>query len=226
MQSASNVIPSYGAGMPHDFLSFYLSWLSAPRRVAALAPSGDALAALITNEISASSAPIIELGPGTGAFTYKLLERGLRQEDLTLVEYGSEFVRVLQLRFPGARVLWMDANRLGSSSLFEDASVGAVVSGLPLLIMPPRKVVSIVGGAFSYIRPGGAFYQFTYGLRCPISRPILDRLGLKATFLERTMLNVPPAAVYRLTRRSPYKPPREQSVRRPPRTMTPAEHDS
>jgi phosphatidylethanolamine/phosphatidyl-N-methylethanolamine N-methyltransferase len=202
-----------GADMSHDILSFFLSWLSAPGRVGAIAPSSDALAELITSEITSSTGPIIELGPGTGAFTYKLLERGVRQEDLTLVEYGSEFIRTLQFRFPGARVLWMDAGRLGNGNLFEDASVGAVVSGLPLLNMSTRKVVSIVGGAFSYMRPGGAFYQFTYGMRCPVPRPILDRLGLKATLLDRAMLNVPPAAVYRLTRRAPYRQRREDSVR-------------
>lgn len=187
--------------MPQDFLSFFLAWMSAPGRVGAIAPSGEALANLITSEITQATGPIIELGPGTGAFTYKLLQRGVRQENLTLVEYGSDFARLLQVRFPGTRVLWMDAGQLAASSLFEGAPVGAVVSGLPLLNMSTRKIVSIVGGAFSYIRPGGAFYQFTYGMTCPVPRPILDRLGLKAKLLDRAVLNVPPAAVYRLTRR-------------------------
>ncbi|WP_407174648.1 class I SAM-dependent methyltransferase [Bradyrhizobium sp. STM 3562] len=187
--------------MSHDFFSFFLAWLSAPRRVGAIAPSSTALAELITREITAASGPILELGPGTGVFTYQLLRRGIRQEDLTLVEYGSDFMRLLQLRFPGARVLWMDAARLADERLFDSAPVGAVVSGLPLLNMSTRRVMSIIGGAFSYLRPGGAFYQFTYGMTCPVPRPVLDRLGLRAKLVDRAMLNVPPAAVYRLTRR-------------------------
>ena len=187
--------------MSHDFLSFFTAWMAAPGRVGAIAPSGAALAELITRDITADTGPVLELGPGTGAFTYQLLKRGLRQQDLTLVEYGSEFMRLLQLRFPGARVLWMDAGRLASERLFEGAPVGAVVSGLPLLNMSPRKIISIVGGAFSYVRPGGSFYQFTYGMRCPVRRPILDRLGVRATLVDRAILNMPPAAVYRLTRR-------------------------
>lgn len=197
--------------MAHDFFSFLLAWMSAPRRVGAIAPSGDALAELMTREITASTGPIIELGPGTGSFTYKLLERGIRQEDLTLIEYGSDFARLLQLRFPGARVLWMDAGRLANAGLFDEGSIGAVVSGLPLLNMTPRKIVSIIGGAFHLIRPGGAFYQFTYGMRCPVPRPILERLGLKATLVDRTVLNLPPAAVYRLTRRAPFRIAHERS---------------
>ncbi|MGY3358665.1 phospholipid N-methyltransferase [Bradyrhizobium sp. GM0.4] len=155
--------------MPNDFLSFFLSWMSAPRRVGAIAPSGAALADLITREITASTGPVLELGPGTGAFTYKLLKRGVRQQDLTLIEYGSDFMKVLQMRFPNARVLWMDAGRLATERLYDGAPVGAVVSGLPLLNMSTRKVVSIVGGAFSHVRPGGAFYQFH--LRHELSDP-------------------------------------------------------
>jgi phospholipid N-methyltransferase len=191
--------------MPNDFLSFFLSWMSSPRRVGAIAPSGAALAELITREISAMTGPILELGPGTGAFTYKLLKRGVRPQDLTLIEYGSDFTKLLQMRFPGARVLWMDASRLTSERLYDGAPVGAVVSGLPLLNMSTRKVISIISGAFSYLRPGGAFYQFTYGMSCPIPRPVLDRLGLRATLVDRAFLNVPPAAVYRLTRRPQMK---------------------
>lgn len=188
--------------MSHDFLSFLIAWAAAPGRVGAVAPSGGALAELMTREITPATGPVIELGPGTGAFTYKILKRGVRPQDLTLIEYGSEFVRTLQLRFPGSRVLWMDASRLAGHALFERKSVGAVVSGLPLLNMSTRKVMSILDGAFGYLRPGGGFYQFTYGMRCPVRRPILDRLGLKATLVDRAMLNVPPAAVYRITRRA------------------------
>ena len=187
--------------MPNDFLSFFLSWMSSPRQVGAIAPSGAALADLITREITEKTGPVLELGPGTGAFTYKLLKRGVRQQDLTLIEYGSDFMKLLQMRFPGARVLWMDAARLSTERLYDGAPVGAVVSGLPLLNMSTRKVISIVSGAFSYVRPGGAFYQFTYGMSCPIPRPVLDRLGLRATLVDRAFLNVPPAAVYKLTRR-------------------------
>jgi phosphatidylethanolamine/phosphatidyl-N-methylethanolamine N-methyltransferase len=191
--------------MSHDLLSFFTAWMAAPRRVGAIAPSGAALAELITRDITADTGPVLELGPGTGAFTYQLLKRGVRQQDLTLIEYGSDFMRLLQIRFPGARVLWMDAARLAAERLYDGAPVGAVVSGLPLLNMSPRKVISIVSGAFSYMRPGGAFYQFTYGMRCPVPRPILDRLGLRATLVDRAILNVPPAAVYRLTRRPQYR---------------------
>ena len=187
-----------------DLFRFFWSWTSDPLRVAAIAPSGESLARVMTREIGPFDGPVLELGAGTGAFTRALLAQGVRETDLTLVEYGSNFMRMLQLRFPQARVLWMDASQLGQYKLFPEANVGAVVSGLPLLSMSPRKVMSILNGAFGYLKPTGAFYQFTYGPRCPVPRPILDRLGLKATRVGGTVRNLPPAAVYRITRRQPF----------------------
>lgn len=78
-----------------------------------------------------------------------------------------------------------------------------MISGLPVLSMPPRKVIAILRGAFGYLRQGGAFYQFTYTSRCPIPKPILDRLGLRATRVGSTLRNIPPAAVYRIARHRP-----------------------
>lgn len=186
-----------------DYFQFFRSWVSDPLRVAAVAPSGDSLSRLITKEIVPSDGPVLELGPGTGVFTRALIERGVCESDLTLVEYGSEFASILQHRFPQARVLWMDASKLARCELFAEATLGAVVSGLPLLSMSPRKVMSILSGAFGYIRPEGCFYQFTYGPRCPVPQSILDRLDLKATRIGGTVRNLPPAAVYRIARRDP-----------------------
>ena len=195
--------------MQRDFWMFFRSWMAAPLRVAAVAPSGNALANIMTQDITAKTGQVIELGPGTGVFTAKLLERGVRPQDLTLVEYGTNFAQHLESRFPQARVLRMDATGVGDIGLRKDVPVGAVISGLPLLSMPDHKVIAILAGAFAHLQPGGAFYQFTYGPRCPVARPILEGLGLGATHVGRTLMNVPPAAVYRITRQAdPARDPR------------------
>ena len=77
------------------------------------------------------------------------------------------------------------------------------MSGLPLLNLAPRKVAAILNGAFNNLRDGGAFYQFTYGTQCSISKEQLDQLGLQATCMGRLLRNVPPASVYRITRSKP-----------------------
>jgi phosphatidylethanolamine/phosphatidyl-N-methylethanolamine N-methyltransferase len=198
----SGSIPLKHQGMP-DALGFFHAWIQNPLRVAAIVPSGRALADLITSEISCHTGPIIELGPGTGAFTRALIARGVLEEDLALIEFGSGFAAALHSRYPQAHTLCMDATRLRTVDLFDGRLAGAVVSGLPLLSMPPRKVMAILSGAFGKMEAGGALYQFTYGPSCPVPRRLLDRLGLVAERIGGTLANFPPAAVYRLRRNIP-----------------------
>lgn len=190
-----------------DALIFLRAWISDPLRVASLTPSGSTLSNLMVSEIYPENGPVIELGPGTGVFTRALIAKGVSEENLVLIEFGQEFADRLNSQFPNARTLQMDAAKLSGITPFDGVLAGAVVSGLPLLSMRPKKVLAIVAGAFTHLRADGAFYQFTYGPRCPIPRPLLDRLGLKATFIGRTCANVPPAAVYRISRRVPRRAP-------------------
>ncbi|SFB61703.1 Phospholipid N-methyltransferase [Rhizobium sp. NFR07] len=183
-----------------EAVSFFQAWLRNPLRIAAIAPSGSALAGLITAEISAETGPVIELGPGTGSFTRALISRGVLQSELALIEFEPRLATSLRLRYPRATVLQMDASRLSSIKLFDQRPAGAVVSGLPLLSMAPRQTTKILAASFSKMQPGGAFYQFTYGFRCPVPTKVLNRLNLKAERIGWVFSNLPPAAVYRLSR--------------------------
>ena len=190
-------------------LSFFFAWLANPRRVGAIVPSSAALADAITADLTPASAPVIELGPGTGVFTRSIIARGVPEHRLALIENGAEFVDKLQRDFPDARVHRMDATHLQHVELFGGEGAGAVVSGIPLLLMPMKNVIALLEGAFDQMRSDGAFYQFTYGLAAPINHAILDRLGLSAMRIGGTFANLPPAAVYRIRRR----PARAMSVR-------------
>src|SRR5271166_6517937 len=88
-----------------DTRVFFRAWIRGPLRVGAVAPSGRRLACLITSEIMLSSAPILELGAGTGVFTRALLARGIPEDQLTLVECDPGLAHILQVQFPRARVL-------------------------------------------------------------------------------------------------------------------------
>ena len=181
--------------------SYLRAWLANPLKFGAVAPSGAALAALITSEISADTGPILELGPGKGVFTRALLDRGVPESNLILVEQRPDFTDLLRKRFTRARVVTMDADRLVQlKHRFQDEFAGAIVSGLPLLSMPWDKVEAILYGAFELLRPGGAFYQFTYAPRSPVSSDHLTRLGLRTERIGGALLNIPPAAVYRIYR--------------------------
>ncbi len=181
--------------------AFFRAWVRDPRRVAAVVPSSASLARAMTRSIAPGCAPVIELGPGTGVFTAALLGRGVPEHRIALVELGEEFGESLRRRFPLATLVHHDAARLGSLEFFGGELAGAVVSGLPLLAMTPSRVHRVLQGAFARLRPDGAFYQFTYGFRCPVPARLLARLGLKATRVGVALRNLPPATVYRIERR-------------------------
>ncbi len=182
-------------------LSFARAWASHPLRVGAVSPSSRSLARLITSEITAASAPVLELGPGTGVFTRALLGCGLREDQLILVECDALFVRLLEREYPDAWVVKLDAARMHQLNVLSGEPAGAAISGLPLLSMSMRDRIAVLQFAFRHMRPGASFYQLTYGLRCPVPRPVLERFGLKATRVGSTFLNAPPATVYRIRAR-------------------------
>ncbi len=186
----------------NDTLAFLRAWLRDPRSIGAVTPSGAALARLMTAHVSQMGGPVIELGPGTGALTRALLARGVPPHRLALIEADPHFADALARRYPKATILRMDAAQLGNTeSLFGEERACAVVSGLPLLSMPALQVAAIVQGVFErQLRSDGMFYQFTYGPRCPLPAALLKRLNLQAQRVGSALLNLPPAAVYRITR--------------------------
>ncbi|TPL91250.1 rRNA adenine N-6-methyltransferase family protein [Mesorhizobium sp. B2-3-12] len=184
----------------NDALSFLMAWTVAPFRIGSVTPSSSSLAALMTRDIGPETGPVLELGPGTGPFTRALLSRGVREEDLTLIESDPDFAALLERRFPLARIFEMDAVGLRHlSSLFPGLLAGAAVSGLPFRLISPRKTLAILEGVFANLRPGGVLYQFTLGRRCPFDQSLLDRLDLEVTRVGHTFRNFPPATVYRVS---------------------------
>ncbi|PCD03412.1 hypothetical protein COC42_03200 [Sphingomonas spermidinifaciens] len=184
----------------NDSARFFREWLRNPVATAAVAPSGDALVALITREIGGWTGPVLELGPGTGVFTRALIARGVEERNLTLVERNPAFAQLLRERHPHASILVADAGELQTAIGADVSPFGAVVCGLGLRNMKPALIEAILSGAFARMRPGAAFYLFTYGRRCSVPGEILDRLGLHARRIGIAYRNLPPASVFRLTR--------------------------
>src|ERR1700732_4191591 len=83
---------------------FLRSWPEKPLQMGSVTPSGRVLSRAIANFVDPQShGPVIEIGPGTGPVTQALIERGIAEERLVLVEYSVEFCDLLRRRFPKAR---------------------------------------------------------------------------------------------------------------------------
>jgi phospholipid N-methyltransferase len=182
-----------------DLGRFLKSWLKDPKLIGAVAPSGRALAKLMSTGLG-PGARVIELGAGTGTVTESLLRTGVRPEDLYLLERNEAFFDILRRRFPRCPLVPADALQLRERFADSLHSFDFVVSGLPLLLFSPEQKGRLFEQIFEVLGPNGAYQQFTYGARCPIDRAQRERLGLKRSLLGFAALNIPPAFVYRFSR--------------------------
>ena len=178
-----------------DEVRFLRSWIEKPLHMGAVMPSGRVLARTMAQYVDAdSSGPVVELGPGTGAITNALIEHGIDQKRLVLVEYNPGFCALLRDRYPLATVVQGDAYTL-RDSLWDVLSVpaSAIVSGLPLVTKPMLTRLKLIRDAFAALAPGAPFVQFTYSVAPPIPKSLP---GVSTEASERIWMNLPPARVW------------------------------
>lgn len=160
----------------------------------AVMPSGKPLARAMAGFVDPDQdGYVVELGPGTGAITAALVEHGVPESKLVLVEADPTFCRLLRGRYPAATVLHGDAYRLRRVLGDIAGHVGAVVSGLPLVTKPLWTRLRLLNEAFRVLEPGAPFVQFTYAVAPPIPRRLA---GIRVEASDRIWLNLPPARVW------------------------------
>jgi phosphatidylethanolamine/phosphatidyl-N-methylethanolamine N-methyltransferase len=178
-----------------DEVHFLRSWIEKPLTTGAVMPSSKVLARTMAAYVDPKSeGPVVELGPGTGAVTQALVERGVDPARLVLVEFNPTFCRMLRVRYPAATVVQGDAYRLRhllETTLREPAD--AIVSGLPLVTKPMRTRVRLISEAMALLRPGAPFVQFTYAMVPPIPKGLS---GIRTEASPLIWLNLPPARVW------------------------------
>ncbi|WP_324132586.1 class I SAM-dependent methyltransferase [Bosea sp. (in: a-proteobacteria)] len=178
-----------------DEARFIKSWIDNPARTGSVTPSSPALARRMASFVDpALPGPVIEIGPGTGPVTEALIERGIAEERLILVEYSPDFCALLRKRFPRATVIEGDAYALSKTLVghLNDKAI-AVVSSLPLFNQPPAMRSALAKEAFTLLIDGAPFIQFTYSVVSPVPR---KGSGLKAFVSDWVLRNIPPARVW------------------------------
>jgi phosphatidylethanolamine/phosphatidyl-N-methylethanolamine N-methyltransferase len=178
-----------------DEVRFLRSWIEKPLHMGAVMPSGRPLARTMAQYVDVDDrGPVVELGPGTGAITSALIDRGIEQKRLVLVEYNPGFCALLRDRYPQARIVQGDAYRL-RDTLWNVLSMpaSAVVSGLPLVTKPMLTRVRLIRDSFAALAPHAPFIQFTYSVVPPIPKSLP---GVSTEASERIWMNLPPARVW------------------------------
>jgi phosphatidylethanolamine/phosphatidyl-N-methylethanolamine N-methyltransferase len=181
-----------------DDVRFFRGWLKRPLQMGAVSPSsrglGRAMAAYVPLDAVAAGMAVLEIGPGTGAVTQCLIDRGVPEESLVLAEYSPEFCELLAARFPRAKIVGGDAYAHNGDidTALAGRAVAATVSSLPLFTKPDALREQVIGGSLDRMEPGSPFIQFSYALTLPV-KP--ERLGASVEISPWVKLNLPPARV-------------------------------
>lgn len=204
--------PSNGTSLREHALLFS-RFLRSPRTVGAVTASSRALAEAMVRGLDLSRpGHIVELGPGTGAFTAAIVGRLGASTRFLAIDVDPEFVRQIGKRWPHVECVCASAERL--DALVADrgmAPVDHIVSGLPFVSLPPPVTRQILDGVVRVLRPGGTFttFQYVHGFGLPPA--IAFRRGMTARMGETPgvrliVRNFPPALVLTWHKTTPLEP--------------------
>jgi phosphatidylethanolamine/phosphatidyl-N-methylethanolamine N-methyltransferase len=179
-----------------DSTLFLQEWFANPQRTGSVAPSSPQLAAAMAHWLPINPESfVLELGPGTGAVTEALINRGLREDRLVAIEHNPKLARLLREKFPRAQIITGDAwhlDHLLHSRREPIGSVGAVISSLPLLNFPHAEAEALTQKIRSVLEPHGNWVQYSYHLG---KNQIRGAASFQLRASKIVWLNFPPARV-------------------------------
>ena len=155
-----------------EYRLFLREFLRAFHTTGAILPSGPRLAAALTRFVAEKPADdrprrILEVGPGTGPVTRRIVEALGPNDQLDLVELNEHFVANLRERFQTDPSFMAVADRVQIihdriESVSRDAPYDVIVSGLPLNNFSVSMVEDILTTLRNLLAPEGTLSFFQY----------------------------------------------------------------
>ena len=164
--------------------------------VGAISPSSPFLTEKMLEDIDFTrDKTLVEIGPGTGVFTKRILEKMSSDCKLLVFELNTEFYKVLISKFNDERITFINdsAEKLEYYlAQFQLHKVDVIISSLPLSNFPQRITLKLLRTFQRNLKEAGKFIQFQYSLK---QKKELEHVfsNVSITF---TALNIPPAFVY------------------------------
>ncbi|RME95661.1 MAG: methyltransferase domain-containing protein [Verrucomicrobia bacterium] len=189
---------------------FLRAFLRSPGTVGAVWPSSSHLAGrMLEGHPLETARTVVELGPGTGAFTRHVVPRLGRETLFLAIELDAEVARRLEAAFPRVRVVNDSATRLEAILQSHGASrADSIISGIPWAAMPAALQREILTQVARVLAPEGRFSTFAY-VQSPYTRKgaacarLLRELFGEVRRSPVVWRNLPPAFVYHCTRPRP-----------------------
>ncbi len=180
--------------------SFIAHFLKERKMVGAMAPSSKFLAKKMLARIAFDQAKVIvELGPGTGVFTQRIIEQLHPEGKLFVFELNEGFMQALKQKIKDPRVVLIHDSAENIGKHLEKHGVkqaDVVVSSLPLANFPLNLKESILRESHRVLKNNSMYVQFQYSLNAKKSIKKFYS-NVEITF---TPVNFPPAFVYYCTK--------------------------
>jgi phosphatidylethanolamine/phosphatidyl-N-methylethanolamine N-methyltransferase len=175
---------------------FLRTFFKERKQVGAVAPSSRFLIKKMCDKIDfAHARHIIELGPGTGVFTRELLKRAHPDCKIYLFELNDSFYNLLKEKITDPRVVIYNRSADELDIIRKDfgiQQVDAVLSSLPLAVIPDMIKKKILIKTYDLLKHGGVYVQYQYSL----ASKKLIKMCFPKMKMSFTTINIPPAFIY------------------------------
>ncbi len=138
---------------------------------------------------------VVELGPGTGVFTERIIEKLGKDCTLLIIELNDKFYKDLKKRITDKRVYIRKGSASDLHKFMKELNIEKadfIVSSLPLAIIPSTLRKRIVIEVNHKLEKNGEFIQFQYSLQ---SLKLFKKV-FKQVSIRHCLFNMPPAFVY------------------------------
>lgn len=161
-------------------LTFFREFRQRFQTTGAIAPSSRFLANSMTRFLrdrGDEAIRVLEIGPGTGPITEKIVPLLRTGDRFDLVELNETFVTVLNERFRNddawrGAAPFSDIHQLPLQEYQPEEKYDFVISGLPLNNFPADLVESITASYFQLLKPGGVLSYFEYMYVRPVRKVV------------------------------------------------------
>lgn len=180
---------------------FFNDFITKPRQTGAICASSPRLAQKMVQGIAWFSAQnIVEIGPGTGAFTVEILRKKHKNAPFVAIEINPKMVEILHAKFPKLVIENDNAENLSAilaKHAMDEADV--IISGIPWTILPEFSQDTLLAVIQKNLKAeSGVFATFMYALPTLRKKRFIQKLkgyfpNVKVS--DVVWRNVPPAFV-------------------------------
>lgn len=181
-----------------DKINFFKGFLKNWKEVGSVIPSSRFLTSKMLEPIDFEKARVIvELGPGLGCITNKILENMNEDARLIIFEINSDFCRELG-KCKDSRLTVFNVSALDMTYHLKEIKADYVISGIPLSTLADDSRPLLLKAIKNILSDGGVYIQFQYSLGAYKKlKSLFSKVALKFT-----LFNAPPAFVYQCVKDS------------------------